>query len=44
MKQRQGLELLKPERDVAIVDGQLALKVALPLPSVSLLEVRAATS
>ena len=38
----QGLELLEPEREIVVARGRVALTVALPLPSVSLLEVRAA--
>jgi xylan 1,4-beta-xylosidase len=44
IKERQGLELLEPEREVAVASGRVALTVALPLPSVSLLEIRAAGS
>jgi xylan 1,4-beta-xylosidase len=43
IKERQGLELLEPEREIAVAAGRLALTVALPLPSVSLLEIRAAS-
>ena len=42
MKERQSLQLLEPERDVAMVNGQLTASVALPLPSVSLLQIRPA--
>jgi xylan 1,4-beta-xylosidase len=41
IKDRQGLELLEPDREVAVAGGRVALTVALPLPSVSLLEIRA---
>jgi len=40
---RQGLEELEPERAMAVSDGALTLHIALPLPSVSLLEIRPAT-
>jgi xylan 1,4-beta-xylosidase len=36
---RQGLERLEPDRTVAVRDGALTVRVALPLPSVSLLEI-----
>ena len=42
IKERQGLELLEPEREIAVAGGRVTLTVALPLPSVSLLEIRAA--
>jgi xylan 1,4-beta-xylosidase len=42
IKERQGLELLEPEREVTAAGGRVDLSVALPLPSVSLLEIRAA--
>ena len=38
---RQGLELYEPDRDEPLADGRLSLTVRLPLPSVSLLEIRA---
>ncbi|MDP8922841.1 MAG: glycoside hydrolase, partial [Chloroflexota bacterium] len=38
---RQGLELYEADRDEPIADGRLSLTVRLPLPSVSLLEIRA---
>ena len=41
IKEHQGLELLEPDREVAVAGGRVALSVALPLPSVSLLEIRA---
>ena len=41
---RQELERLEPDQTVTVRDGALALRVALPLPSVSLLEIRPATS
>jgi xylan 1,4-beta-xylosidase len=40
IKDRQGLELLEPEREEAIQDGALVLRIPLPLPSVSLIEIR----
>jgi len=40
IKERQGLEMLEPEREVAVAGGRVTLTVALPLPSVSLLEIR----
>jgi hypothetical protein len=40
IKERQGLELLEPERDVAIRQGVLQLRIPFPLPSVSLIEIR----
>jgi xylan 1,4-beta-xylosidase len=42
IKERQGLEMLEPGREVAVAGGQVTLTVALPLPSVSLLEIRPA--
>jgi xylan 1,4-beta-xylosidase len=44
IKERQGLELLEPEREIVVASGRATLTVALPLPSVSLLEIRAAGS
>ena len=41
IKDRQGLELLEPERTEALHDGGLTLHLRLPLPSVSLIEVAA---
>jgi xylan 1,4-beta-xylosidase len=41
IKDRQGLELLEPEREERIQDGTLELRVRLPLPSVSLIEIEA---
>jgi xylan 1,4-beta-xylosidase len=41
---RQELERLEPDQTVAVRDGALTLRLALPLPSVSLLEIRAAVS
>jgi xylan 1,4-beta-xylosidase len=38
--ERQGLERLEPDQSVAVSDGALTLRIALPLPSVSLLEIR----
>src|SRR5262245_30553851 len=43
IKGRQGLELAEPDRDETVRDGTLALRVRLPLPSVSLVEITAAT-
>ena len=40
IKDRQGLELLEPEREEAIQDGALVFRIAFPLPSVSLIEIR----
>jgi hypothetical protein len=40
IKDRQGLELLEPERGEAIQDGSLVLRIPFPLPSVSLIEIR----
>lgn len=40
IRDRQGLELFEPPRDEPIRDGALALRVPLPLPSVSLIEIR----
>jgi xylan 1,4-beta-xylosidase len=41
IKDRQGLELFEPERDQSVHDGALELRLRLPLPSVSLFEIRA---
>jgi xylan 1,4-beta-xylosidase len=40
IKDRQGLELLEPEREEAVQDGSLVLRIPFPLPSVSLIEIR----
>jgi xylan 1,4-beta-xylosidase len=40
IRDRQGLELLEPEREEAIQDGALDLRIPFPLPSVSLIEIR----
>jgi len=40
IKERQGLEELEPDRTESARDGVLTLRLALPLPSVSLIEVR----
>ena len=40
IKDRQGLELLEPDREEAIQDGALVLRIPFPLPSVSLIEIR----
>jgi len=37
---RQGLERLEPDSTVAVRDGALTLRITLPLPSVSLIEIR----
>jgi xylan 1,4-beta-xylosidase len=37
---RQGLERLEPDSTAAVRDGALTLRIALPLPSVSLIEIR----
>jgi xylan 1,4-beta-xylosidase len=42
IKERQGLERLEPERIDSARDGALTLRLALPLPAVSLIEVRPA--
>jgi xylan 1,4-beta-xylosidase len=42
IEQRQRLEQVEPERTEAVRDGVLVLPVSLPLPSVSLIEVRSA--
>jgi xylan 1,4-beta-xylosidase len=41
---RQELERLEPDQTVAVHDGALTLRLALPLPSVSLLEIRPVVS
>jgi len=41
---RQELERLEPDQTVAVRDGVLTLRLALPLPSVSLLEIGPAMS
>jgi xylan 1,4-beta-xylosidase len=41
IRDRQGLELFAPDREVAVSDGRLVLRIPLPLPSVSLVEIRA---
>ncbi len=40
IKERQGLELLEPERDEPIHEGALQRRNPFPLPSVSLIEIR----
>jgi xylan 1,4-beta-xylosidase len=42
IKERQGLERFGPDRIERVQDGVLVLKIALPLPGVSLLEIRPA--
>ena len=39
IRQRQGLERLEPERGESVPDGALTLRLSLPLPSVSLVEI-----
>ena len=41
IRDRQGLELFEPDRTEALQDGQLMLRIQLPLPSVSLIEITA---
>jgi xylan 1,4-beta-xylosidase len=41
---RQELERLEPDQTATVRDGTLTLRIALPLPSVSLLEIRPAAS
>jgi len=40
IEERQGLERAEPDRIVPVRGGALALTIALPLPGVSLIEVR----
>jgi xylan 1,4-beta-xylosidase len=40
MQERQELERLEPDQAVPVRDGTLTWRIALPLPSVSLLEIR----
>ena len=42
IEERQGLEQLEPDQTMTVRDGTLTLRIGLPLPSVSLLEVRPA--
>jgi xylan 1,4-beta-xylosidase len=42
IEERQGLERLEPDRTATATDGTLALQITLPLPSVSLIEIRPA--
>ena len=44
IQERQELERLEPDQAVTVRDGILTLPIALPLPSVSLLEIRPASS
>jgi xylan 1,4-beta-xylosidase len=37
--ERQGLERLEPDRTASVQDGVLTLRIALPLPSASLIEI-----
>ena len=39
IKERQGLERLEPDRDETVQGGILVLRIRLPLPSVSLIEI-----
>lgn len=41
--ERQGLERLEPDRSETVRDGTLTLRLSLPLPSVSLIELRPAS-
>jgi xylan 1,4-beta-xylosidase len=43
IRARQGLERPDPERTARVRDGALSLRLALPLPGVSLVEIRPAT-
>jgi xylan 1,4-beta-xylosidase len=43
LRDRQGLERLGPARTETVRDGALTLRISLPLPSVSLLEIGPAT-
>jgi len=40
IRTRQGLERLEPDRRESVRDGALTLRLSLPLPSVSLVEIR----
>ena len=40
IKERQGLERFGPDRIERVQDGVLTLRISLPLPGVSLLEIR----
>ena len=40
IKDRQGLELFEPDREAPVSDGRLGLRIPLPLPSASLIEIR----
>jgi hypothetical protein len=42
IEERQGLERIEPDRTLAVRDGTLTLRLALPLPGVSLVEIRPA--
>jgi len=42
IRERQGLERLEPDRREAVRDEALTLTLSLPLPSVSLIEIRPA--
>jgi xylan 1,4-beta-xylosidase len=41
IKDRQGLKLFEPEREMSTGEAAVVLKIPLPLPSVSLIELRA---
>jgi xylan 1,4-beta-xylosidase len=41
IKDRQGLERFEPDREVAVRDGAVTVRVGLPLPGASLLELDA---
>jgi xylan 1,4-beta-xylosidase len=40
IKERQGLELLEPDREESLEGGTLSLSIRLPLPAVSLIEIQ----
>jgi len=42
IRERQELERLEPDRSLTVRDGAASVQIALPLPSVSLLEIRPA--
>jgi xylan 1,4-beta-xylosidase len=43
IEERQGLERFEPDRIMKVQDGALLLRLALPLPSVSLIEIQPAS-
>jgi xylan 1,4-beta-xylosidase len=43
IRERQGLEWLEPDRSETVRNGALMLRLSLPLPSVSLIEIRPAS-